>query len=275
MPDSTSGPLVGRIVVNDGGKALVVHTLIGDVIIKQEIIQAAKRKTWRPLAVFSYPTQNLEHDLPTNYQAHLALQMHKIFKSKGYTQFTGIITIRTQNVSNLQVAVINLVTNQHAYVGAIHNAVKQLWDVNRDRVALQNALNTELKELYQDWTIDICLFSDARPVAYRFTYDPEAHRISILAHENTSAAPDDYPDRVSCTGELFPLLAAILRSEGFLVAGNLETVLHSYPLSKLFLELLDTHSCDANNVRVNVDDVEDWDYINPAADEAFNHPVEA
>jgi hypothetical protein len=53
-------------------------------------------------------------------------------------------------------------------------------------------------------------------------------------------------------------------------AGNIETILHSYPLSKLFIELMDAGTIDLNRGRVNTVHVEEWNYVNPAADEEFN-----
>jgi hypothetical protein len=64
------------------------------------------------------------------------------------------------------------------------------------------------------------------------------------------------------------MVAAWLNSR-FVRAGTLETVLNSYPLSKLMLEFLDNRSVDFGNLRVNVENCEDWDYVNPAADEEF------
>jgi hypothetical protein len=64
------------------------------------------------------------------------------------------------------------------------------------------------------------------------------------------------------------LLTAISQSDTLLLR-NIETVLRSYPLSKLFLDLMDSHTFNIANVRINTADFEEWDYINPTADEKF------
>jgi hypothetical protein len=237
IPDSPNDLLVNRLVVQKGGKALVVRTLIGDVHINQETMQASKRKLWRSLSTFTYPSQRLEHDLATNYAGHLTIQLHKTFRDAGYMTFTGMISMADENLMNMEFSSVTLTTNQAGYVGAIHNSVKQLWDIKQDRLALQNALNTELRDLHSNWKI--------------------------------STAPSEYPDKAGSTSELLMLLTAVLRSE-FAIAGNIETILNSYPLSKLFIELMDSKTVDLGRVRVNAADVEEWDYVNPAADEEFD-----
>ena len=268
MPESSSDPLVERLVVQKGGKALVVHTLIGDVHINAEAIQESKRKTWRQLSSFTYPSQRLEHDLKANYPGHLTVQLHRTFREAGYTAFTGILSIAEETVMNMEISSITLTTNQAPYLGAIHTSLKQLWDVNRDRLALQSAINAELKDLYDNWVVSVRIARDPGPIAYQFMYDPDARKILIAPHERISTAPSEYPDKASTTSELLMLVTAVLRSE-YMMAGDIETILHSYPLSKLFIELMDKRTVDLDRVRVNADDVEEWDYINPAADEEF------
>jgi hypothetical protein len=57
------------------------------------------------------------------------------------------------------------------------------------------------------------------------------------------------------------LLTAVLRSMT-LNAGGLEPILLSYPLSKLFLDIMDGRSI--LRARVNAADPEEWDYVNPS-----------
>ena len=54
-----------------------------------------------------------------------------------------------------------------------------------------------------------------------------------------------------------------------MIAGNMETISHSYQLSKLFIEALDDRTISLGRVRVNEANVEEWDYVNPTADAEF------
>jgi hypothetical protein len=265
---SSENPIVRNLVVEEGGKVLVVQSLIGDVHINRDAVQAWKRKTWRPLAIFAYPSSRLEHDLSTNYFAHLVLQLHRTFREAGYTTFTGLIGIHTETIANEHVSVITLTTNQPRYVNAIHIAVKQLWNANADGPALRRATNSELQDLYTNWLVNVRLSPDPGPIAYEFVYDPEGKRVSIVPHDSLSTAPSEYPDKVSSTSELLRLLTAVAHSR-IVMAGDIEIILHSYPLSKLFLEIMDSKTFDFSKVRINVQDHEEWDYINPAADQEF------
>jgi hypothetical protein len=123
-------------------------------------------------------------------------------------------------------------------------------------------------DLQSHWDVNVALLRDLCSVPYRFLYDPDGHKISIRPCENISSDPSEYPEKASPTSELLMLLTAISQSDTLLLR-NIETVLRSYPLSKLFLDLMDSHTFNIANVRINTADFEEWDYINPTADEKF------
>jgi hypothetical protein len=269
VSDDSVNPLVGKLVVQSGGKAVSAHTIIGDVILQQDAIRAATRKTWRPLSRFVYPSQNLAHDLKTNYPGHLIAQLHETFQDSGYTTFSGMISIAPQtSISGTAFSPITLISNQPKYLGAIQASVAQMWNENLDRKALQEELNSQLRDLHQNWAVRVNIHSIEELIAYEFIYDPDRRVITILPYDAVSGAPSEYPYKVSCTRELLMLLVAVSRST-ILNSGNLETVLSSYPLSKLFLDILDDKTFDMDRIRVNSSDLEEWDYVNPSADEEF------
>lgn len=269
MSDDQVNPIVGNLVIQSGGKAVIAHTIIGDVILQQDAIRAATRKTWRSLSQFVYPSQNLGLDIQKNFPGHLIAQLHETFRGAGYTIFSGIISIAPQTkISGIEFSSITLISNQPKYLGAIQASVAQMWNEELDRKALQEELNSQLRDLYQNWTVRVKIHNIEEPVAYEFIYDPDRHAITILSYDAVSGAPSEYPDKVSSTRELLMLLVAVSRST-ILNAGNLETVLSSYPLSKLFLDILDEKTFGMDRVRVNAEDLEEWDYINPSADEEF------
>jgi hypothetical protein len=107
------------------------------------------------------------------------------------------------------------------------------------------------------------------PIAYKFVYDPDARKTFIGPDEQISTAPSEYPDKAASTSELLMLLTAVSRST-IMIARNIETILHSYPLSKLFINIIDKRAVNLGRVRVNTANVEEWDYVTPAADEEFN-----
>src|ERR1700735_2029272 len=80
----------------NGQKVVVVRTLNGNIVINADAIlreEARKKKTWRPLSHFVYPSQRLERDLETNLVVHLGYNLYEIFSSRKYTHFTSTIDI--------------------------------------------------------------------------------------------------------------------------------------------------------------------------------------
>jgi hypothetical protein len=270
MSESERNPLVSNLTAKN---AVVAQQLIGDVVINPIFIQQhheVKRKIWRELIQFDYPSQTLDHDLSGNYAAHLIVQLHRTFRDTGYTEFTSLISLATKSVMDNEVWVISLLSHQAKFVGAIHSAVRVLWNANPDRAAFQEALNDELRQLFAQWNIHCELSRDRGPVAYRFIYDPDGRSISIRPHDQPSTQPSDYPQQLAITSELLVLCSAVLNSaNSSLLLGDIGIAQSSYSLTKLILHLLDSHSLELRRIRVNVNEPEEWDYLNPDADIEF------
>jgi hypothetical protein len=130
--------------------------------------------------------------------------------------------------------------------------------------------NSELLSLQKYWSVRVELLPKHGLVAYDFVYDPEGRELTIAPNYG-STDPADYPNQLTRTSELFSFLAAHLQSTIAIV--DLKTVLQSYPLSKLTLQLLDDRSFTIENIRIDVADREQWDYINPVADREFGKVI--
>jgi hypothetical protein len=255
------------VQVINGEKVVVIHTLNGNVVLNHESARQAdekKRRTWRALSSFKYPTQDLDHDLRVNFGSHLVFHLHRTFLGTGYTSFTSLIEIDDSVVAGMPVTVINLISQYAGFTGAVREGVKSLHDVSRDRVALQQEENSELLFLQRNWAVSIALLSTPGLVAYDFVHDPEGRTLSIRPNYS-STNPNDYPNKVTRTSEVLSFVASHLNSNIAVV--DMEPVLRFYPLSKLMLFIADNHGVNIEDIRIDVTDPEEWDYINPAADQ--------
>jgi hypothetical protein len=262
MAPSDHQGAIGRINAESltaGGNINIVN----EVTVHQ--FKEARKKTWRDLASFIYPSVDLATDIRRSYSAQLVGHLHRTFRATGYTRFSSLVHIQETQV-DAQRAFRVILQSQHAgYVGNIQTLLKQLWDENNpERVALQEAFRAEVQELASKWQLDLELSAEYSLTAYDFVYDPQCLRISIKPDKTLSTSPVDYPKLVQCTSELFCLLAAFSRSR--IAEVDMNSVHKSYSLSKLFLDILDFGAVDYNKIRVNVDDPEEWDYVSPRAD---------
>jgi hypothetical protein len=261
-------PKRSRTVIKEinGEKVVVINTLNGSVVLGQQVAKdrAEKRKiTWRSLSSFKYPTENFVHDFSVNFASHLVFHLHRTFRNAGFTKFTSLIETDSNTLGN-SVTVINLISQHANYTGAIRSGVKALWDESRDRVALQEEQKAELLNLQNTWSVAVGVLPTRNAiVAYEFIYDPDDHVLSIKPSQG-STDPADYPNQVTQTSELLSFVAAQLNTQFAVV--DFPSILRSYPLSKLMLELLDQHGITIENIRVDVAGPEEWDYVNVAAD---------
>lgn len=237
--------------------------------------QEVRRKTWRRLSRFHYPSTEFGYDLVNRIPTHLIVQLHRTFREEGYTEFTGLITttrIETPMLAKIEAnvsddySVFQLLSHQTQYIGALHRDLRLLWSESPDGFALQDALNSDARYLTDNWSTRHGPWLMAGRDAYQFIYDPEVFRISIEPHDEVWTDPAKYPYKVGNTSELLMLLCALTQTP--IGTYNMDTVRHSYSLSKLFLAVLD-RTLTIDNIRVNTNDPEEWDYLNPEADVEF------
>jgi hypothetical protein len=120
----------------------------------------------------------------------------------------------------------------------------------------------EDQEFFKSWQNVNAQIDFSSPGAIEFEYDPDGKSISISTKEDLSLDPADYESKVATTSEMLMLVAAARRSR-VAYLGNMEFWLKSWPLTKFATHLLDQRSVDLDAIRVNANDYEQWDYLNP------------
>lgn len=247
---------------------VIIQQIINNTTIHQ--YQQNRRKRWRELEMFSYPTWNLERDISTNYPVHLIVALHRVFAKHGYTTFTSEVAVEDRENAEGPYQAITLISHQIRFVGELRMLLTSLWSDNRtreERQGIQEQENQESIALQKDWQLDLRFAQTKGKLPYEFLYDPDGRRIRISPHDDAPATPEEYPDKLQRTSELLLFLNA-LRRQNFLTF-DISTVNHHYGLAKLFLDILDREPISLGKVRINVEDYEDWDYLNPQADLEF------
>ena len=245
----------------------------GDFKITQTIVHQRTdllRKQWRGLDEIDYPALTDNEERRAKYGYQLALHLHRAFKEQGYTSFNSLISVRKTNIKeyNHPISIYCLVTHQALFSGALRHTWKFLWNPRGEKKAQQahqDELNEEINRLFSTWSFNISLAFIDRLLVTQFTYDPEARRISIGPPSFASATPADYPDKVRTTSELLAFLSSVIGSP-YVNFGDIACITSHYPLFKLALELLDNQGFWLERIRINVEQCEEWDYINTEAD---------
>jgi hypothetical protein len=100
--------------------------------------------------------------------------------------------------------------------------------------------------------------------AYQVIYDEADSRVSVAPFREPSGSQTDYPEKLRRTSEILQFVVA-LQSINF-VNIDLDECKTFYPMMKLQLDLLDHKAPQFGDFRINTEDYEEWDYINPQAD---------
>lgn len=243
----------------------------GDFKVNKTILHQSekfKQKRWRTLDLINYPAVVDNEDRRKKYAGQLVLHLHRAFKDVGYTRFVSLLELRQKKVGKDLGPCYSLTSHQVKFTGALRKSWRYLWNPEiapESRQRYQNYMNVDFSTLSEGWSSDIGLLFVDTPMAHQFTYDPDTRKISITPPPILSTAPSEYPDKVRTTSELLTFLSVLTRSSiAFL--GDIACITSHYPLFKLMLEIVDNREWKPARIRINVENCEEWDYINTDAD---------
>jgi hypothetical protein len=244
-----------------------------------KIIQAAeskRRKTWRELDVQNVIEFNDYEHNRVNVWRSLFVALRDASVGKGFVRFVAIVQKTSRKVEELDRFVYQFVSNQPAFSGRlrdIHTAKIQdefqLADIppGSEHEAYRNELQIKYQAQWDELLASYKLYLTPFVIEgvwdpIEFTFDGE-NRSMTIKPLNASGNMDDYPLKLSTTSELLVYCAAVLFVD--LAFANMDLVYSNVSLSRLTAAVLD-REFDLNNIRVAVDDPEEWDYINPKFD---------
>jgi hypothetical protein len=211
-----------------------------------------------------------------NVWRSLFLALRDASLGKSFVRFVAIVQKTTRKVEELDRFLYQFVTNQPAFTGRLRDihTVKiqeqfQLADIPpgseheayRDELQIKyQAQWDELLASYNLYLTPFVIEGVWDPI--EFTFDAE-NRSMTIKPLNASGNMDDYPQKLSTTTELLVYCVAVLFVD--LAVTNMDLVYSNVSLSRLTAAVMD-REFDLSNVRVAVDDPEEWDYINPKFD---------
>lgn len=244
----------------------------GDYKVTKTIINEdtnSKKKRWRKLEEYFHPILTKDYDEDQRrFMGYLIVHLHRVFKDSGYVNFVSLFCLQDIVLDNKSWPGYYLLSHQTKYIGALKKSLRYLLDSSvpkETRQEYNNLLMKELEDLSKDWTLSIMMrFSDDLS-ALEFTYDPDTCKIKIGVPELISPDPADYPNKVRTTSELLTFISAASTSP-IAQCKDLECITSYYPLHKCYLDILDNEKVSPSNVRVNVEDYEEYDYINNDVD---------
>ena len=236
----------------------------GDFKVTKTVINhynTTMRKRWKKLDKFFSPVIVDDSTQRQNYIGHLIVHLHRVFSDSGYIRFVNLFCLGKSEHTNLPG--YYLISNQTKFVGAIKQSRKYILNPSialESRKEYQDLINNDLKDL-STWSIEVkILFTDdLSPL--EFVYDPDARKIKIATCSVASSDPTEYPEKVKTTSEFLIFISSLAESQ-IVMCQDWACIESYYPLQKFYMNFMDNQSYNTDNIRVNVEDCEEWDYIN-------------
>jgi len=230
---------------------------------------SSKKKRWRKLERYFHPILTVDDDEHRQeFLSHLVVQLHRVFKDSDHVKFVSLFCLADIELEGKQWPGYCLLSHQTKYIGALKKSLRYFLDSSIPRETRQehnDLLMKELKDLDKDWTVSIKMKFSDNLSAVEFTYDPDTCQIKIGVPKVISPDPTDYPNKVQITSEFLTFIAAASTSP-FAICKDLGCIMSYHPLHKCYLDILDNGKVFPGNIRVNVEDCEEYDYVNNAAD---------
>lgn len=243
-----------------------------------EVLEANKRKRWRGLEQCLSLASGDTKQSPVGYGRELAVCLHETFTQSGYINFNGMLRLEEVREDGQFFRLYNLICHQVEFCAVVNRretaaletaaAIKEKgfdergrsWDEARADMA------RELEAIEREWQIIVDLIVSENFLPIEFSYDPASKRIIVRTLRDLSANPDDYPDRVTKTSEVLQYIASMANGRIGIFDDFYNPAKQNYPLIKLIFAA-SKGEFDLNNLRINVNDYEEWDYINSAFSE--------
>jgi hypothetical protein len=234
----------------------------GDYIVQNITKSKETKKQWRSLSEVAFP---IYESTEKNFSAlieFLAFSMLKAFKGRGYIKFVGLL--HKINVDNKFEAFTILNNNPDFSGKAKEILISSLQEQNKDEL---NNMGKALK----DYAIKYDFANITTGESITFIFDENLKSMFIGKSDIRTTKLSNYPDKCTTTSEALIFIGNVFCHPLVNLGDNMfKFVKNNYPLEKLLLELMDNKKINLHNIRINNYDYEEWDYINPVADEEMN-----
>jgi hypothetical protein len=245
-------------------------------ITQQVVAQAAtkQRKTWRDLSHLFIPmcagVSESSHDV---FISELVAGLDHTFRGRPYCQFTGMLRHAERDVHGQTVPVYYLLCHQIDFCESVRKTTELLLRSRRDARKQGPEALEQFKQqqqrvtdaLNQEWNTRASFHLSTEWQPLEFTVDSARKLISIQPLP-LSLDPSEFASGITSTSEVLRFLASLVNTHGVAYFGNATWYNDNYSLLKLWAGLMDHRKIDFDRLRINAEDYEEWDYVNPAVD---------
>jgi hypothetical protein len=245
-------------------------------ITQQIIHQAAVRqqKSWRDLSHLLIPMLAGDHESSDQFFLAVVNEgLEQTFGNRPYTQFTGVLRYVERDVQGTIVPAYYIICHEIEFCEYVrnktHNIILSRQKAKKEGPEVLERLKQEQQEItdrLNEWNAysSFGLSSVWQPL--EFVLDPAKRIISISALP-MSLDPSVYASGLNSTSDMLRFLASYANASGpFAYFGDANWYDGNYALLKLWADLIDHRKIDLERIRINAENYEEWDYLNPVVD---------
>jgi hypothetical protein len=237
--------------------------------------KAIARVQWRPLEFMNYMVTKDSEAQRGLFALDMFKSLIKTFQGRSYKRFTALFMPEPRVIDGVQAYAYPFFCHEISFASTVRtlasDKLRILLELDKIAQSEQERLdtkkelaakwNSENLEILGSWQIsgDIDFKNDG---VLEIVYDPDGKSLSIKSKTDLSTDPADYEHHLKTTSELLSFVGATRRNfVAFL--GDISFSLDNWSLMKLMTYLLDNHSIRLGNIRINSQDFEQWEYLNP------------
>lgn len=190
---------------------------------------------------------------------------------ENFKSFSIFLTVSSVTTKNSNIILYSLIGHQRKFIYECYKRHKQ--EQTELIIARQSEHWKELREQfiikcderekeYLEWDVDVRIDFSASSIALNIEYDPELKRIKIFSDSNPFTDPKMYDNKVKTTSEAIQYTSAVCNSK-YCYLGDIGWHFENLPLTKLLIDILDHVDIKFSNFRCQIENAENWDYINP------------
>jgi hypothetical protein len=237
------------------------------------------RRNWRKLEHLEYPTLERSAHAKEIFLSDICFAMHAAFSGLGFKRFATLMRIQNTTISEEAATVLVLDCHEAVFVDALRReASDRLELIDAARQAPPDRRQEKRQEYFEfvknrearldGWQLRYGVRFSLPTSALDIQYDPTTKTVSVETSKIQSLNPVDYPDKLSTTSDLLRFIAATGNVEYGLLTESVFKLAHDdVRIWKLAVSVLDKEPILLDQIRVDVNDLEYWDYSNPRLDE--------
>jgi hypothetical protein len=235
-----------------------------DVAVEQILLQeqTAKRKNWSSLGKYQLP--NPPYSVQTFGQM-LTVGMAETFGNREPIEFVGLV-----DIAQVHGQTVHRFTSHHEeLIDALCNRgeriIREMMEPDYNKEEAKARGLSEIAAIMGDFHVSGSLDFSQRLNCLKLRCNPRSKTLSITPFKARSTRAEDYPGKFETTSELLEYVAAIVNSGPIISIGD-PFWIPRYSWVKFLTSFLDNRSIELGRIQINVDDPEEWDFINTEFD---------